>query len=115
MTTAEPYNWHEDLEVPQPASPFQKLMDLLFKKRTDPEVSTDPEFNAMIEELFITYSVVSTPKKKKAKKSVSFLVDVPYKHSASGEVFEGPIWSQLTFEKEKGEDKEVFVNPERSV
>lgn len=48
------------------------------------------------------------------KKSVSFFVDVPYKHSAEGEIFEGPVTSQLTFEKELGEDVLVFVNPESS-
>lgn len=52
-----------------------------------------------------------TPEKE--KKSVSFFKDVPYKHSArTGEVFEGPVTSQLTFEKERGEDAPVFVNPE---
>jgi hypothetical protein len=52
---------------------------------------------------------------KKKKKNVSFFQDVPYKHSErTGEVFEGPVTSQLTFEKDRGEDKMVFVNPECS-
>jgi hypothetical protein len=50
---------------------------------------------------------------KKKKKSVSFFADVPYKHSErTGEIFEGPVTSQLTFEKERGEDGPVYVNPE---
>ena len=57
--------------------------------------------------------VWSPPRRAKKKKSVSFFADVPYKHSErTGEVFEGPVTSQLTFEKERGEDAPVFVNPE---
>jgi hypothetical protein len=55
-------------------------------------------------------------KPDKGKKGVSFFMDVPFKHSErTGEVFEGPVSSQLTFEKDKWEDGPVFVNPERAV
>ncbi len=55
------------------------------------------------------------PVKKQKKKSVSFFQDVPYKHSEeTGEVFEGPISSHKTYEKEAGEHLPVFVNPELS-
>ena len=35
---------------------------------------------------------------KKPKKGVSWVNDVPYKHNAAGEIFEGPVSSQLTFD-----------------
>ena len=53
------------------------------------------------------------PVTKTKKKSVKFFQDVPYKHSKkTGEIFEGPISSQKTYEKEMGEHMLVFVNPE---
>jgi hypothetical protein len=103
------------LEVPLTigsSSVFQTVMNIFSKKSTEPEVSTDPEFNAMMDEFYIAYGIKQAPKKKK---NVSFFQDVPYKHSdRTGEVFEGPVTSQLTYEKEKGEDTLVFVNPEYS-
>lgn len=50
--------------------------------------------------------------KKRNNKGVSWFVDVPYKHDEkTGEVFEGPISSQLTYEKVASEKELVFVNP----
>ena len=104
------------LEVPLAAgssSVFQTVINIFSKKSVDHGVSTDPEFNAMMDEIYIEHGIKQAPKKKK---NVSFLEDVPYKHSErTGEIFEGPVSSQLHFEKEAGEDRLVFVNPERSV
>ena len=75
------------------------------------------EFERQIDQLLnpdqYTLCWSGVPAKKEKKKSVSFFADVPYKHSErTGEIFEGPVTSQLTFEKERGEDGPVYVNPE---
>ena len=55
--------------------------------------------------------VFGAKKKKRKNKGVRWFVDVPYKHSEkTGEVFEGPISSQKTYEKEEDEEQLVFVN-----
>lgn len=109
-------DWLTTREV-EPPSLWAKILVLFLKEEEDEkDVAARFDLETFLEESekIALQGGNTVEKKQKPKKSVSFLVDVPYKHSAEGEVFEGPISSQLTFEKEPGEEKEVFVNPERS-
>jgi hypothetical protein len=88
-----------ELRIPEP----------VVEKKT---VETKPEVIAVVvsgHSMEVPAAVVA-PRRNKG--NVRWFTDIPYKHNEAGEVFEGPVSSQLTYQKEPGEDKPVFVNPE---
>ena len=101
--------WYESFVGPVRNPIYRKILLEKFETEVS-EQEDDPNEYKLVWEGLPEEPEAEKPKKK----SVSWHPDGPYKEK-DGEVIEGPVWSQLTFEKEAGEDKEVFVNPERSV
>lgn len=90
LTNPESPLW-DDWVVIREKTALSKISQLF---RKDTEVQMDPDVFAGL-----SFLMDKPVKPKKPKKTVTWFVDVPYKEKW-GEVFEGPVTSQLTFDKD---------------